>query len=139
MTEDKLIIINDIDVSKCKFCIKTDKYRCGVRTRDINHLLCEENPNCKFKQLSRLNAQYNAVVEQNKGLQEEIIHYRRILGEIKEIAEVSNNAPCLEVDDCTECVDCDDPCTDNGATCMQYGLYKILQKCEVINSESKET
>lgn len=35
---------------------------------------------------NELIAQYNAVVAQNQSLQQEIIHYRKFLGEIKEIA-----------------------------------------------------
>lgn len=76
--------------------------------------------------------QYNAVIKQNQSLQQEIFYYRRILAEIREVADVSRVPPCLEVFDCTECTNCHDKCTDNGATCMQYGLYKILQKCEDI-------
>lgn len=87
----------------------------------------------------KLTTQYNAVVAQNQSLQQEILHYRRILGEIKEIAQVSNMPPCLDVVDCSECANCHDALTSYGELCMQYGLYKILQKCEVISSESKET
>lgn len=79
---------------------------------------------------NELTAQYNAVVAQNQSLQQEILQYRKILGEIKDIAEVSTMPPCLEVYDCTECDNCKDSLTSYGELCMQYGLHKILQKCE---------
>lgn len=82
----------------------------------------------------KLTTQYNAVVAQNQSLQQEILHYRRILGEIKEIAEVSTMPPCLSVHDCAECANCKDNLTSYGEICMQYGLYKILQKCEVLQN-----
>lgn len=83
--------------------------------------------------------QYNAVIKQNQSLQREIIYYRKLLTQIKEIAQVSNKPPCLNVYDCSECANCRDALTSYGELCMQYGLYKILQKCEDISSESKET
>ena len=50
--EDKGIIIDGIDVSKCEYCLKMTKYRCSIQ-RDVYKCLCEENPNCHFKQLKR--------------------------------------------------------------------------------------
>lgn len=87
----------------------------------------------------KLTTQYNAVVVQNQSLQQEIMQYRKIIGEVKEIAEDSTNAPCLDVVDCSECANCNDECTDYGESCMQYGLYKILQKCEVLINGYKGT
>lgn len=81
---------------------------------------------------NELTVQYNAVVAQNQSLQQEIIYYRELLGEIKEIADNSTIAPCLEVCDCSECANCKDKCSHYGESCMQYGLYKILQKCEEV-------
>ena len=49
---DKEIIIDGIDVSKCEYCLKTTKYRCSIQ-RDVYKCLCEENPNCYFKQSKR--------------------------------------------------------------------------------------
>lgn len=49
---DKEIIIDGVDVSGCKYCLKMTKYRCTIQ-RDIYKWLCEENPNCYYKQLKR--------------------------------------------------------------------------------------
>ena len=49
---DKEVILNGIDVSKCEYCLKMTKYRCTIQ-RDVYKCLCEENPNCYFKQLKR--------------------------------------------------------------------------------------
>lgn len=77
----------------------------------------------------------NTWIKQSKHLH----RYKQALEEIKEIAEVSNMLPCLKVYDYSECANCRDALTSYGELCMQYGLYKILQKCEDISSESKET
>lgn len=49
---DKETIIDGIDVSGCEHCVKMTKYRCIIQ-RDVYKYLCEENPNCYFKQLKR--------------------------------------------------------------------------------------
>ena len=49
---DKEIIIDDVDISGCEYCLKMTKYRCTIQ-RDVYKCLCEENPNCYFKQLKR--------------------------------------------------------------------------------------
>ena len=127
---DNRIIIDGVDVSTCAYHSSTPSSElCYMRANK-----CNENPNCYFKQHGRLNTQYNAVVEQNKSLQQEIIYYRKLLTQIKEIAEVSNKPPCLNVYDCSECANCSDDLTSYGELCMQYGLYKILQKCEAVQN-----
>ena len=49
---DKEIIIDGVDVSGCEYCLKMTKYRCTIQ-RDVYKYLCEENPNCYYKQLKR--------------------------------------------------------------------------------------
>ena len=49
---DKQIIIDGVDISGCEYCLKMTKYRCTIQ-RDVYKCLCEENPNCYFKQLKR--------------------------------------------------------------------------------------
>ena len=49
---DKEIIIDDVDISGCEYCLKMTKYRCAIQ-RDVYKCLCEENPNCHYKQLKR--------------------------------------------------------------------------------------
>ena len=49
---DKQIIIDDVDISGCEYCLKMTKYRCTIQ-RDVYKCLCEENPNCHFKQSKR--------------------------------------------------------------------------------------
>ena len=52
VVKDKPIIVNGIDVSGCEYCLKMTKYRCTIQ-RDVYKCLCEENPNCYYKQLVR--------------------------------------------------------------------------------------
>ncbi len=95
---DKQIIIDGIDISGCEYCLKMTKCRCTIQ-RDVYKCLCEENPNCYYKQLKRK--------EQN-------------LTEIKEIVK-NMNKECFCND--FDCENCD---MKNG--CTYQGKIKILQK-----------
>ena len=46
------IVIDGVDVSGCGYCLKMTKCRCAIQ-QDVYKCLCEENPNCLFKQLAR--------------------------------------------------------------------------------------
>ncbi len=50
--DNKQIIIDGVDVSECEYCLKMTKYRCTIQ-RNVYKCLCEENPNCYYKQLKR--------------------------------------------------------------------------------------
>lgn len=70
MEEDlKPIIVNGVDVSGCKYCLKMTKYRCTIQ-RDIYKWLCEENPNCYYKQLKRKEQECNKLYIQLKADEE---------------------------------------------------------------------
>lgn len=58
---DKPIIVNGIDVSGCEYCLKMTKYRCTIQ-RDVYKCLCEENPNCYYKQLKRKEQECEVIV-----------------------------------------------------------------------------
>lgn len=49
---NKQIVIDGVDVSGCEYCLKMTKYRCTIQ-RDVYKCLCEENPNCYYKQFKR--------------------------------------------------------------------------------------
>ena len=57
---DKPIIVDGVDVSGCEYCLKMTKYRCAIQ-RDVYKCLCEENPNCYFKQLKRKEQALNEI------------------------------------------------------------------------------
>ena len=46
------IVIDGVDVSGCEYCLKMTKCRCTIQ-RDVYKCLCEENPDCYYKQLKR--------------------------------------------------------------------------------------
>lgn len=81
---DKQIIIDGVDVSGCWYF--------GGESMDVTHnctidserLHSCEGSNCYFKQLARLNAQYNAVVEQNQNLQGELNRKTQECEDLKE-------------------------------------------------------
>lgn len=64
---NKQIVIDGVDVSGCEYCLKMTKYRCTIQ-RDVYKCLCEENPNCYYKQLKRkeeeLQAQRNFTAQE---------------------------------------------------------------------------
>lgn len=71
---DKKTIIDGIDVSGCEHCVKMTKYRCIIQ-RDVYKYLCEENPNCYYKQLAR----YKQAIEKIKEIAENGIDDKEIM------------------------------------------------------------
>ena len=63
---DKQIIIDDVDISGCEYCLKMTKYRCTIQ-RDVYKCLCEENPNCHYKQLKRKEQECKNLEEEIRG------------------------------------------------------------------------
>lgn len=70
---NKEIIIDGVDVSGCEFHTTRFFGYVGQNYCKIYDCVCEEPicDNCDYKQRQRLTAQYNAVVKQNKSLQQE--------------------------------------------------------------------
>ena len=89
MTDKEQIMIDGVDVSKCKQhrkCILPDNIGCK-----IDDMLCCDKPNCEYKQLQRKNA--------------ECEKYEQALNEIEEFIITDTCEPCkeLEEDNCDEC------------------------------------
>ena len=86
--ENKEVIIGGVNVAGCEYCLKMTKYRCTIQ-RDVYKCLCEENPNCHYKQLAR---------EKQK------------LRKIKEIIEIHKDSKCAicpKFDECFDHPSCD--------------------------------
>ena len=101
---DKQIIIDGIDISGCEYCLKMTKYRCTIQ-RDVYKCLCEENPNCHYKQLKRKEQECEELKKQVEVIKERLfrkiapidytdcpyyikmVKFKQTLIEIKEIAE----------------------------------------------------
>ena len=82
---DKEIIIDGVDVSGCKYCLKMTKYRCTIQ-RDIYKWLCEENPNCYYKQLKRKEQECEELKEKiKKILKHQRIRYKKKREKAKEV------------------------------------------------------
>ena len=109
---DKQIIIDDVDINECEYCLKMTKYRCTIQ-RDVYKCLCEENPNCHYKQLKRKEQEceelkedrerwksnFNGKVSAIEGLLHQLDQLKQTLAKIKEIAEKRNYL------DYNECLD----------------------------------
>lgn len=67
--------------------------------------------------------------------EQECDRYKQALEKIEGITEKSYNAPCLDLD--CDCSQCEDETTDNGDTCMQYGLTKILNIITEVKEEEE--
>lgn len=50
---DKQIVINDVDVSKCSYFNNTDKSYCEECCSEFGCAICNDRPNCYYKQLKR--------------------------------------------------------------------------------------
>lgn len=102
------------------------------RIKIENKKLKEELKDCQQNALNRYienNIQY--VLASNCMF---VSRYKQALEKIEEIAKKSNNPPCLEFD--CDCSKCEDETTDNGATCMQYGLEKFLDIINEVKGDS---
>lgn len=106
------IVIDGVDVSGCEYCLKMTKCRCTIQ-RDVYKCLCEENPDCYYKQLKRK--------------EQENQRYGQALIIIEDIAKGMNNE-CFYDD--FGCEDCD---MKNG--CTYQGKLKILQKINEVTNE----
>ena len=156
---DKQIIIDGIDISKCKhydevfnYCDQSYLGEGGLLKNTKNPKRCECSPNCYYKQLKRKEQECEELKEEIDDLKEIIQrhdndnnvllsefeddlvdYYRRhkeCLLEIKEIAENMNNE-CFYDD--FECKDCD---MKNG--CTYFNKKQILQKIsEVLDDRQK--
>ena len=82
---DKQIIIDDVDISGCEYCLKMTKYRCTIQ-RDVYKCLCEENPNCHYKQLKRKEQECKNLEEEIRGCR---IGIKNISIENTEICKIS--------------------------------------------------
>lgn len=95
------IVIDGVDVNGCEYCLKMTKCRCTIQ-QDVYKCLCEENPNCHYKQLQRK--------------ERENQRYEQTLIEIEDIAKGFCNT-CQEFE--TEKKD---------RNCMYCNYNNILQK-----------
>ena len=50
---DKQMIIDDVDVSKCNYFNNTDKSYCEECCSEFGCAICNDRPNCYYKQLAR--------------------------------------------------------------------------------------
>ena len=83
------VIIDGVDISGCEYCLKMTKYRCTIQ-RDVYKCLCEENPNCYYKQLKRKEQECDELKHKVELMMDcascKIDEYKQTLIEIKEIA-----------------------------------------------------
>ena len=105
---DKQIIIDDVDVSKCNYFNNTDKSYCEECCSEFGCAICNDRPNCYYKQLARkeqeceelkrlIAKQKNAKIQLSKlkdKQYKEFCDMKQILIEIKDIAEKDFNHTC---------------------------------------------
>lgn len=105
---DKEIIIDGVDVSECEYCLKMTKYRCTIQ-QDVYKCLCEENPNCYFKQL--------------KCKEQECEELKKELQALDEIEQVISNFPSKGIQDIPQT---QIECTQYFLSVSEAKLQKIL-------------
>ena len=69
---DKQIIIDGVDVSKCNYFNNTDKSYCEECCSEFGCAICNDRPNCYYKQLKRLEQENEELKAENERLKEEI-------------------------------------------------------------------
>lgn len=66
--ENKQIIIDGVDVSKCEFSLDCIGIICELKNGRTDKCSCSDYPHCYFKQLARKTQEYNDLLEQHKEL-----------------------------------------------------------------------
>ena len=148
---DKQIIIDGVDVSGCKYCLKMTKYRCAIQ-RDVYKCLCKENPNCYYKQLKRKEEEFRNickafdieyVIDKETGSlidrcnklnkkEQECEELKQTLTKIKDIAE--KQVPYLNIGEAKTMIEIGYDYA--GAICnLEQRMYKILQKISEVNND----
>ncbi len=158
------LIIDGVDVLKCEhFTQEQPQFGITCLFYAFkNKNKCEDSKNCYYKQLQRKIQECEKLKESNQAWGLTVTHLRaeleeerkktmwitqnnkiwyseeehkklqQALEEIRDIAENSSSIPCAECE--CDCENCSDELTNNGKTCMQYGLDKIISKInEVLN------
>lgn len=152
----KKIIIDGVDVSKCNYFNNTDKSYCEECCSEFGCAICNDRPNCYYKQLKRkeqeLQAQRNFTTQEQRKIYcaaydktcetgneckqkkcafKDRLKYKQALAEIEKQVKAMNNE-CFYSD--FDCMNCD---MQNG--CTYFNKKQILQKineCEVENENS---
>lgn len=165
---DKQIIIDGVDVSECEFAVKPIndngiKCHCAKgllqiakmqeQPESIKSGLCENNPNCYYKQLKRkeqenkklkedeksllniidnLQKEKNKWVEKYNDLGQDFDQLKQTLSSIKNIAE--EQAPYLNIGEAKTMIEIEYDYA--GKICnLEQRMYKILQKISEVNNE----
>lgn len=147
---DKQIIIDGVDISKCKhydevfnYCDQSYLGEGGLLKNTKNPKRCECSPNCYYKQLKRKEQECEELKEKVEELRQGLVNcdkernlqeansefrqrvinrYKQTLAEIKEIAEPYCNA-------------CSEFGYGKGKYCKYCNYSKILQKISEVENE----
>ena len=88
---DKQMIIDDVDVSKCNYFNNTDKSYCEECCSEFGCAICNDRPNCYYKQLARKEQECDELKHEVELMMDcascKVDEYKQTLTEIKEIAE----------------------------------------------------
>lgn len=104
-------IINGVNIENCKYNYNTSN-GCGLNEGGKGLDACENAPECYYKQLARIQKQYDEVVEQNRNLQAELTPFRQSYfkgldtNTIAELAKKSMRIAAynIEAEDLIECI-----------------------------------
>ena len=102
---DKQIIIDDVDVSKCNYFNNTDKSYCEECCSEFGCAICNDRPNCYYKQLARKEQECEELKHEVELMMDcascKVDEYKQTLTEIKEIAKVEIECKTYEIEnDC---------------------------------------
>lgn len=128
---DKQIIIDGVDVSKCSYFDFTGERYCYECSSEFGCAICDERPNCLYKQLARKEQECEDWKNRSDGwmskceqetklrefIEEQLNQLKQALAEIKEIAETTVKPNLIK--------------RMNGMA--KYGIDKIIELTEVKN------
>ena len=102
---DKQIIIDDVDVSKCNYFNNTDKSYCEECCSEFGCAICNDRPNCYYKQLKCKEQECEELKQWKKGAEnlfkaqidntDKITNrYKQALDEIEKIVKYTCSKRC---------------------------------------------
>lgn len=105
MTDEKPIIIDGVDVSKCQdfYIYAMDNNECcDCESDNTQYFNCKDNPNCYYKQLARKTQECEQIKEKYEALKLENQEGYEIVDELKQECEELKRKVELMMD-CPDC------------------------------------
>ena len=111
MTDKEQIMINGVDVSKCRYFCRYDDLCRDDNIGRVVRPLCKRIPDCYFKQLARKTQECEELKRKVELMMDcpdcKVDEYKKALEEIEELVKSLNENRMCFYDDVNDCSNCD--------------------------------